>query len=737
MKRLMFMVLLTCAACTTKEGTPSPETSLARPETTDVSDELARWHAQAQNVTIIRDNWGVPHIYGKTDADAVFGVLYAQAEDDFNRIEVNYMTAMGRLSEAMGEDEIYRDLRVRLFIEEGELKRLYSEAPAWLKELMNAYADGLNYYLHTHPETKPRVIKRFEPWMALSFSEGSIGGDIERGVSMSLLENFYAGTNKVAENSFDHEMDFVGSNGIAIAPSKTKNGLALLYINPHTSHYFREEAHMVSDEGLNAYGAITWGQFFIYQGFNSKNGWMHTSNRSDVFDEYLETITEKDGKYFYQHGDEVKPVREQLVTISYQTDTGMKSHEFTAYHTHHGPVVREQDGKWVSIQMMNVPLTALDQSYTRTKTSSYAEFYAMMRLKSNSSNNTVYADADGNIAYFHGNYHPIRDLNFDWNHPVDGSDPATDWKGLHPVEEAINALNPGSGWLYNSNSSPFFLTEPGFNPKREDYPSYMTQAFQNARAEHALGLFPGIDEFTVNSLIEAMYDPFLTTFAEIVPDLVAAYEGAPAVVKAELKAPLELLSAWDFRGGVNSEPAALATFWGNELLLLKPTRKDTYSEYEFLLNDITAEQHLSALTAALAVMEADYGSWKVPFGEIFRFQRISGEVNQVFDDNAPSEPVGMASHHWGALAIHEIPVDRSEQRTRKKYGTGGQSWIGSVEFGDRVKAKALTAGGLSNVPGSAHFDDQAEMYAKGIFRDVYFYREDVEANMERTYHPGE
>ena len=278
------------------------------------------------------------------------------------------------MAQAEGESEIYRDLRMRLFIQEDEMKRLYGEAPDWLKNLMIAYADGLNYFLHKNPQVQPKVIKRFEPWMALSFSEGSIGGDIER-VSINELENFYGGTQKMAEAPRDLDMEPRGSNGMAIAPSKTKNGKALLYINPHTTHYFREEAHMVSEEGLNAYGALTWGQFFIYQGFSEYNGWMHTSTRSDVIDEYLETIIEKDGKKYYQYGDEEREVKETVVTIDYKTDSGMASRDFTVYHTHHGPVVREQDGKWVSTQLMNIPLTALNQSYTLSKTKSYADFY--------------------------------------------------------------------------------------------------------------------------------------------------------------------------------------------------------------------------------------------------------------------------------------------------------------------------------------------------------------------------
>ncbi|MBT7545637.1 MAG: acylase, partial [Kordiimonadaceae bacterium] len=617
MKKLLILILFTLTACSSQDGGQSADTA---------SGEVARWEAQAENITIIRDNWGVPHIYGKTDADTVFGVMYAQAEDDFNRVEVNYMNAMGLLAQSEGESAIFRDLRMRLFIQQDDMKRLYSEAPDWLKELMNAYADGLNYYLHKNPQTQPKVIKRFEPWMALSFSEGSIGGDIET-ISINNLENFYGGTQKMAELPRNLDLEPRGSNGMAIAPEKTLNGKALLYINPHTTHYFREEAHMVSEEGLNAYGALTWGQFFIYQGFSEHNGWMHTSTRSDVIDEYTETIIEKDDKLFYKYGDEEREVTVTTETIEYITDNGMASRDFTVYHTHHGPVIRGEGDKWISVQLMNIPLTALNQSYTRSKTKSYDEFYEMMRLKSNSSNNTVYADKDGNIAYFHGNYHPIRNTEYDFNNPVDGSNPDTDWMGLHPVEEAINLLNPGSGWLYNSNNWPFSAAGPDHSPKKEDYPSYMSVNFENPRGEHALKVYPEINDFTVESLIEVGYGGLLPSFQRFVPVLKAAYDASP---DEGLKEAVDMLVAWDKMSSMTSVETSLAHHFGNELFKYLPPRGsvDPYDTYEYAEKQISGDDYLSALKTAIAKMEVDFGSWKVAWGDMNRFQRNDGNIRQ-------------------------------------------------------------------------------------------------------------
>ena len=422
------------------------------------AQDAARWEQEAQRVTIIRDDWGIAHVHGVTDADAVFGLMYAQAEDDFNRVETDYINALGRLAEAEGDSVVYQDLRMKLFINPDSMKALYARSPAWLQTLMNAFADGLNFYLYRHPEVKPRVITRFEPWMALAFSEGSIGGDIER-VNLRQLGAFYGhdttGATAPSAGGDGPAAEPSGSNGIAIAPSNTLNHHALFLINPHTSFFFRAEVQVTSDEGLNAYGAVTWGQFFVYQGFNDRVGWMHTSSGADAIDEYLETIVKRGDSLYYRYGHDQLPLTTASITVPYKTASGMDRKTFTVYYTRHGPIVRQLDGKWVSIRLMQDPMHALIQSYSRTRARSYQAFRATMELHTNSSNNTVYADADGNIAYFHANFIPRRDTSFDWTRPVDGSNPATDWHGLLSVDETPHLLNPASGWLYNSNNWPW------------------------------------------------------------------------------------------------------------------------------------------------------------------------------------------------------------------------------------------------------------------------------------------
>jgi acyl-homoserine-lactone acylase len=703
--------------------------------TSGQNSDLQRWEQQARNVTITRDDWGIAHVYGKTDADAVFGAIYAQAEDDFNRVETNYINSMGRLAEAEGESAVWRDLRMKLFIDPEVLKTKYESSPPWLKTLMNAWADGLNFYLAKHPQVKPRVIKRFEPWMALSFTEGSIGGDIET-ISLEQLQAFYGesrvGVNSNDEREFFAEPEPTGSNGIAISPSNTAARRALLLINPHTSFFFRSELQMTSDEGLNAYGAATWGQFFIYQGFNERCGWMHTSSSVDAIDRYLETVVKKGDRYYYEYGNEERPVTTSVIKVPYKTDNGMAEKTFTVYRTQHGPVISSTDGKWVSISLMQEPVKALTQSYMRTKAKNYAEFKKTMELHTNSSNNTIFADADGAIAYFHGNFIPKRDPKFDWTKPVDGSDPATDWRGLLSFDETPNLLNPASGWLYNANDWPWAAAGPN-SPKKADYPAYVDSGVETARGLHAVRVLQGKKDFTLDSLIAAAYDSYLTWFEKPIPALVKAWEQTPASdpLKAKTSEQIALLRAWDLRWSATSVPTSLAVFWGDDIQ--RKVGRTGLSATNYIANEATAKQLLQSLSAASDKLAADFGTWKTPWGDINRFQRLTADIVHPFTDAGTSLPVGFTSGIWGSLASFGA---RPYKGSKKIYGTSGNSFVAVVEFGKTVRAKAVTAGGASGNPSSPHFNDQANRYSTGDLRDVYFYRPQLKGHTKREYHPG-
>ncbi|MET0506861.1 MAG: penicillin acylase family protein [Burkholderiaceae bacterium] len=700
--------------------------------------EATRWQAQAARVTITRDDWGIPHIRGRTDADAVFGLIYAQAEDDFPRIEANYLTALGRTAEAAGEDAIWADLRQRLFVDPAALRRDYAASPAWLRTLMQAWADGLNFYLATHPRTRPRVLTRFEPWMALSFTEGSIGGDIER-ITLSDLKTFYGTpTPPTPEELGAVPREPSGSNGIAIAPRLTANGKALLLVNPHTSFYFRSEAQMTSAEGLNAYGASTWGQFFVYQGFNAKAGWMHTSSTVDAIDEFAERIERRGAGYAYRYGSERRPVATRTVALRYRKADGtMAERRFTTYRTHHGPIVARKAGRWIATALMWKPVPALEQSYLRTKATDLASYTAVAERKANASNDTLFADDKGEIAFLMPQFMPVRSDRFDYTRPVDGNDPATDWHGLHSLASLPSVVAPRIGWVHNTNDWPWSAAGPD-SPKATDYPRYMDQVGGNARGVHADLLLTGKTGWTAERLRAAAFDPYLPAFAQLLPGLVAAWDALPArdPRREALAAPIAVLKGWDRRWSQESAATSLAVFWGDQLWHAVGgfAQAERLNVPDYIATRVGADAKLAALSDAVDRLTRDFGGWRIPWGRINRFQRLDDAIAPHFDDAAPSIPVPFTSAQWGSLASFGA---KRWPGTKRYYGTSGNSFVAVVEFGPRVKAMAVMAGGQSGDASSRHFADQATRYAQGTLRPVYFYPDELNGHIERRYRPGD
>lgn len=706
------------------------------------SKEVNRLEKLAQQVTIIRDNWGIPHIYGKTDADAVFGLLYAQCEDDFKRIELNYIEKLGRLSEIKGQAVLYNDLEIKLLIDIDEAKADYKKAPSWLKKLLTGYADAINFYLYKHPEVKPALLTHFEPWFPLLWTDGSIGAISTADLSTAELKAFYSGNNdKVAYIEREKYVQ-TGSNGFAFAPSKTADGNAILYINPHTTFYFRPEVQVSSEEGLNVYGAVTWGQFFIYQGFNENCGWMHTSSNVDVADMYAEKITNKNGKLFYEFDKKLLPVLEKEITINYTENGKLIPKKFKTFYTNNGPIMAKRDGKWISLKSNNRSMTSLIQSWVRTKSKNFEDYKKAMDLKANTSNNTVYADSKGNIAYWHGNFIPVRDKNLNWSNVVDGSISSTQWKGLHAVDETVHLYNPVNGWLQNCNSTPYSVAGEN-SPKRENYLPYMAPDGENFRGLNAVRIFSKGEKYTLDKVIADGYDSKLSIFEILISSLVNVFEKniKPTYPDySELSEAVAILKNWDYYAKENSVATTLAIEWGYKLdpIILKAYvgegELDQVENTKKFAKSAGVDQLIPQLQIVLKELKLKWGTWQVAWGEINRFQRSSGAINLKYDDSKPSLPIGFGPGSWGSLPSFKSTY---QNNSKKRYGTNGNSFICAVEFGPKIKAKSLLAGGNSGDENSKHFTDQAEMYRKGQFKEVLFYKEDVEKNAEKTYHPGE
>ena len=705
--------------------------------------DIARWEAQAKQVTIIRDIYGVPHIYGKTDADAVFGLLYSQCEENFERIERNYLEMLGRRSEMEGEKTLYDDLLMRLIADSNDAKKDFQKSPQWLKKLLIAHADAINFYLFKHPEVKPVVLKKFEPWFHLMYTDGSVHATSTGGASVDELKRFYENpvSNTTAAVVFNRDIEDRGSNGFAIAPNKSASKNAMLYINPHVPFYFRNEAQMVSEEGLNAYGASTWGQLFVYQGFNEHCGWMHTSGYTDVADLYEEKVSKTTTGWSYEYEKKQRPVKTKSITIQYVKDGVLMNKTFTGYFTHHGPVLAKRNNKWISLKEYNRSMRALIQSWTTTKANNLAEYTKAMEGLSNTTNNTVYADDHGNIAYWHGNFVPKRDTSYNWALPVDGTIAATEWKGMHLLKETVHIINPASGWIQNCNATPF-TTSGESSLDKSKYPHYMAPDGQNARGINAIRLLKDQQAISLDGLIEIGYNRYLTAFDILLPALFKAYDALPAddALKSSTQKPIEILRAWNKISDTASVATTLAIHWATRLNATYPMAKtaeentEVIGRFNAIAQKTEGAEQLKLLVETIDYLKKQYGFWELPWGTINRYQRLTGKFDEVYDDQKPSLAVALTSSRFGSLPAFE---SRTMNGTKGRYGYSGNSFIAAVEFGPTLRAKTIVTGGQKNNPASEHFTDQAAGFINGKFKDVFFYKEDVLKHKELEYHPGQ
>ncbi len=702
--------------------------------------EKARWEKHAKQTKIIRDEWGIPHIYGKTDADAVFGLMYAQCEENFPQIEKNFLEMLGRQAELEGSKMIYEDLMMQLIQDSAEAVKDYNNSPEWFKQLLVAHADGINYYLSKHPEVHPKVIQKFQPWYHLMWTDGSVSPTRSAGIRANDVAQFYGATSKeivAIDNSVQFDMEektLKGSNGFAIAPKHSKNGNAMLYINPHVPFYFRSEMHMNSEEGLNVYGAVTWGQMFIYQGFNEHCGWMHTSSYADVADVYEEKISNKNGALVYTYEQEQKKVKTRKIELKYIENVVIKSKTFETYATHHGPIMTSKNNKWLSLQENNRSRDALIECWIRTKAKNLADYKKALALLSNNSNNTVYADAQGNIAYWHGNFMPKRNPGYDFTKPVDGSIKATDWQDIHGLEEIVQSINPINGWLQNCNATPF--TVAGLNsPKAKDYPAYMAPDGENGRGINAVRLLSNIDKISLDELIQLGYDKHLSAFDILLPSFLS-YAKNTTLTATQSKA-IDYLTNWDKNASANSIATSIAIEWATQWAAQIPppaTEEEgtqIITKYNRMVNEVSNEKKLALLDAALAQLEKTYGTWEKPWGDINRYQRVN--PGSKFDDNVNSIAVAQTSSKWGQLPAFE---SRRMDGTQKRYGYSGNSFIAAVSFGKKLEAKTIITGGQSRFADNTHFTDQAQRYIDGNFKTIHFYKEDVLKHAVTSYNPG-
>jgi acyl-homoserine-lactone acylase len=775
---LVFVLSVTCLAQATKPA--------------------AKSEVLARAVTIYRDSFGVPHIFGRTDASVVFGLMYAQCEDNFWQLETDLIRSLGRQSELEGEKGLANDLSYRAFEVERLSKEEWRRLPAAMRALCEAWAGGVNYYLATHPEVKPRLLTRLESWQILAVNRasrrnlGNLGlrqdeirlGVLEpRQIALSSSPDGYGweavpanlssplqrasakASAKVGDvspvnqaenlitasplavngwaNGKGETLDFSavpewfadpneepleGSNMWAAAPSKSASGHALLLINPHVGFFGggqRYEAHLHSEQRLNAYGFAILGTPYIRSGFNQTFGWSHTNNYADIADAYLETFDDPRKPLNYRYGNGYRTAVEWVDTVNVKTGQGpndtVDTRRYRFRKTHHGPLVGTREGKQVAARCARlIEGGELEQRFAMNQARNFAEFKTALERLALTGSNTIYADRAGNIFYVHGNAVPKRDPKFDWTKPVDGSDPAAEWTGYHAFAELPQLTNPATGWLQNCNSTPFLTTAEG-NPRKEAFPAYLAPENDTARARSSRRLLASRDKFTYEDWMHAATDTTVDDWQRGLEVLAEQWDQIKREDEARAEAikPAWLeLKTWDGVTKINSIAATLY------LRMLARRSND---------RDARSFKDVYALEKAVEELQNEFGRWQVEWGEVNRLQRIHTSGEEPFSDARLSWPVAGGPGSAGIVFTYNTRAEKGQQR---RYGISGNTFVAVVEFGPQLRAQSILVFGQSADPQSPHHTDQAALYAAGKFKPVRFTLAEIKANLEKAYQPG-
>ncbi|MDA1266241.1 MAG: penicillin acylase family protein [Planctomycetota bacterium] len=667
--------------------------------------ERARLEALAAEVTIHRDAYGVPHIEGPTDASVVFGLCYARAEDEFEVMEQSLFLTLGRNAEAAGEAGLVWDRVIHALDIPGLARQEYLRMPTEERALVDAAADGVNWYLATHPEVRPARLRHFEPWYFVA-------------------AEFAFQLHALGEATGDLAATEDGSNAWAIAGSRTTTGHAMLLANPHIPLGQVYEAHLHSDEGLHVSGMLAYGRGVLpVVGFNEHVAWTLTVNRPDTADVYAVRFDHPSDPDLYRHGAGWKRVRTRAVTVYVRlSEEALEEQTLTLRSTHHGPILHQDGALAYAVRVAGIERgDGVGQWYAMARARDLEEFQAAVGRLGLHFHNVVAADSGGRIWYVYNGAIPRRAAEFDWSLPVDGNDPATDWRGLHGLAQLPQVIDPECGYVQNCNSLPWTTSASAADPRAADFPPHLVGPdFDDPRVAMSHAVLGRSAPFTFEDWCGAAFDRTVHDPHGMLARLLSE-ASARTAEDPRLESALATLARWDRRLDLDAVAPTLFFLW-----------LERVAGYSLTGEGLPIGVSTSNLLKVLDDLERRFRTWEVAWGELNRHQR---PIDGAHSDQRGSWPC-LGAHPWGGTTF--CFLSRRPPGCNKRYGYHGNSYVAAVELRpEGPRARTILDFGQSRDPASPHFEDQAPLYASGEMKPAPFTRAAVRAAATTSYHPGE
>ena len=651
---------------------------------------------------ILWDTYGIPHIYGENTKSLFYAFGWAQMQSHGNLILRLYGQARGQAAEFWGEDYLESDRWVQTMGIPDRAQASYEAQNPNFRNYIDAFVAGMNAYAKERPDALSRELK-----VALPLKPTDVLAHEQRVINFTFIVDREHVEN-LAENPTPK-----GSNGWAIAPSRSQSRNAMLLANPHlpwSDLYLWYEAQLIAP-AINAYGATLVGFPVLTIAFNDNLGWTHTVNTHDGWDAY-ELPLANDG---YRFDGEVRNFdREEKVLKVKEKNGNLRSESLVIRRSVHGPILTEKQGKAIALRVVGLEQSgALEQWWDMARARNFNEFEAALKRLEIPMFTVIYADREGHIMHLFNGQVPIRkngDFKY-WSGIIPGDTSETLWSKNHPYSDLPRVVDPPSGWLQNANDPPWGVTFPrAISP--DNYPAYMApRGPMDLRAQRSAKMLLEDEKISFDELIQYKHSTQVELADRLLDDLIpAARQGSEKARRAA-----EVLATWDCKVDADSRGAVLFAFWKKAMdvdrLFAKPWSEDApLTTPDGLANPAEA---VRMLEAAATKVEVTYGALDVAWGEVFR---LPGEAN--LPANGADGALGVFRSVWFAPA----KGDRFQ-------AVAGDSFVAAIEFSNPVKAMALNSYGNATQPGSPHAGDQSQLFARKELRPVWRSRSEIEAHL--------